>query len=102
MSEPVTPMVVILLCSALGLLVVVLALLLGMARRLTCIERRLADALSREEAARATTALAEIPHGGAFETFLNEEPARRSLTKSEQFAAYRRWRQENGLNWSNP
>lgn len=44
---------------------------------------------------------AETPSGGAFEIFLSEEPSRRALTKSEQFAAYRQWRQEKGMNWSN-
>jgi hypothetical protein len=34
-----------------------------------------------------------------FEQFLTEEPARRELPKSEQFAAYRRWRKERGLSW---
>ena len=38
--------------------------------------------------------------GGAFEDFLHEDPARRRLPKREQFAAYRLWRQEKGLNWS--
>ena len=30
----------------------------------------------------------ETSPGGAFETFLNEDPARRKLPKSEQFAAF--------------
>lgn len=40
--------------------------------------------------------------GGAFEGFLDEEPGRRALPKGEQFAAYRKWRQEKGLNWTAP
>lgn len=40
--------------------------------------------------------------GGVFETFLAEDPARRRLTKGEQATAYRRWRQEKGMNWSKP
>ena len=43
----------------------------------------------------------ETQPGGAFEAFLAEDPERRKLPKGEQFAAYRRWRQEKGLNWSN-
>jgi hypothetical protein len=35
-----------------------------------------------------------------FERFLAEDPARLSLPKNEQAAAYRRWRRENGMNWS--
>jgi hypothetical protein len=34
-----------------------------------------------------------------FEVFLNEDPARRELPKKEQFAAFRRWREDQGLNW---
>lgn len=34
-----------------------------------------------------------------FDRFLAEDPARRALPKKEQFAAYRRWREEKGLNW---
>lgn len=44
---------------------------------------------------------AETSPGGAFEAFLAEDPARRELSKGEQFSAYRKWRQENGMNWSN-
>jgi hypothetical protein len=34
-----------------------------------------------------------------FAQFLEEEPARRDLPKKEQFAAFRKWREEKGLNW---
>lgn len=34
-----------------------------------------------------------------FEVFLNEEPKRRELPKKEQFAAFRQWREERGMNW---
>lgn len=37
-----------------------------------------------------------------FERFLEEDPARRDLPKKEQFAAFRRWRDEQGLNWKSP
>ena len=102
MQESVAPMVVILLYSAVGLLVLLVAMIVGISRRLLRIERRLADGVIRgEETGAAAPSLAESSTGGAFETFLNEDPARRQLPKSEQFAAYRRWRQQNGLNWSN-
>lgn len=35
-----------------------------------------------------------------FESWLDEEPARRSLPKKEQFAGFRKWRSEQGLNWN--
>ncbi len=34
-----------------------------------------------------------------FNVFLDEDPARRELPKKEQFAAFRRWREERGMNW---
>lgn len=37
-----------------------------------------------------------------FAAFLAEDPARGELPKKEQFAAFRRWREEKGLNWKNP
>ncbi len=41
----------------------------------------------------------EVAPGTPFEEFLNEDPSRRSLSKKEQFAAYRDWRSQKGLNW---
>lgn len=38
--------------------------------------------------------------GTPFDEFLKEDPERRSMPKKEQFKAYRKWRAENGLNWS--
>lgn len=100
MPEPVAPMVVILLSCAVGLLVLLLALVMGILRRLLRIERRLTAGLGRWEAAESAPALEESSAGGAFETFLNEDAARRALSKGEQSAAFRRWRQAKGLNWS--
>jgi hypothetical protein len=36
---------------------------------------------------------------GAFVRFMSEHPELAELTKSEQFAAFRNWRKEQGLNW---
>lgn len=44
---------------------------------------------------------ADTAPGTPFEEFLNEDPRRRTLGKKEQFAAYRNWRDEKGLNWNN-
>ena len=93
--------VVILLASILGVLVIILTVLWGAARTLVRMERRLAEMAGRDEAPATKPGSAETSAGGAFETFLGEDPERRRLPKSEQFAAYRKWRQENGLNWSN-
>jgi hypothetical protein len=40
-----------------------------------------------------------VAPGTPFEEFLNEDPSRRLLSKKEQFAAYRDWRSQKGLNW---
>ena len=37
-----------------------------------------------------------------FERWLMDDAARRSMPKKEQFAAYRRWRAEQGLTWNAP
>lgn len=83
------------------MLVLVLGLVIGIARRLRRIEHALVEAENRRESAVSDLAAVERVAGGAFEEFLNEEPKRRMLPKNEQFAEYRRWRQEKGLNWSN-
>ena len=98
MSDPVAPLVVILLVCVLGLLLLVMAMLVRVSSRLARIDQRMAGGHPGAEA--AGPALAETSPGGAFETFLNEDPARRALPKGEQFSAYRRWRQEHGLNWA--
>ena len=90
----------ILLITAISLLVLLGLLCWRISRRLTRIERLLADGMSSAHSDAPAPSAAETATGGAFEAFLNEDPARRLLTKSEQFAAYRKWRQEKGLNWS--
>jgi hypothetical protein len=37
-----------------------------------------------------------------FALFLAEDPSRKELPKKEQFAAFRRWREERGMNWKGP
>ena len=101
MPEFESSTVVILLRPVLGLLVLLLLVLFGISRALFRIEKRLAEGTGRQATHESTPSLAETSAGGAFETFLSEDPARRKLTKGEQFAEYRRWRQENGMNWSN-
>ncbi len=34
-----------------------------------------------------------------FENWLDEDPSRRELPKKEQFAGFRKWRAEQGMNW---
>lgn len=105
MAEFESSTILILLCSLLGLLSLLLVILFGISRSLLRIEKRLAEAANRKSGVGVAPApapsIAETSAGGAFETFLSEDPARRNLPKAEQFTQYRRWRQENGLNWSN-
>jgi hypothetical protein len=99
MSESLSLTIVILLSLCVGLLVWVLVVVLKIGSRVGGLsgndQRSPGGGDSR-------LASAETSPGGAFEAFLSENPARRHLPKGEQFSAYRRWRQEKGLNWSNP
>ncbi len=101
MSESEAPTLVILLSSCAGLLVLVLFMIFRIFGRLSRIEGLLAQNTSHPESSGAAPSEAETSSGGAFEAFLSEDPARRAMSKGEQFGAYRRWRQEKGLNWSN-
>jgi hypothetical protein len=102
MPEPEAPAAVIILLSCCaGLLMVVLLLIFRISGRLSRIEHQLTQNKSRPDTVEQAPTIAETSPGGAFEEFLREDPARRDLTKGEQFAAYRQWRDEKGLNWSN-
>ncbi len=93
--------VLILLGSCVGLLVLALLLIFRMASRVARIESLLGQNISHSSAADEAPTVAETSPGGAFEMFLREDPERRNLSKSEQFSAYRQWRHEKGMNWSN-
>jgi hypothetical protein len=92
---------VILLSSCVGLLALMLLLIFRISSRLARIEKQLAPGQSRQVAGDLAPTAAETSVGGAFEMFLSEDPLRRNLPKGEQFSAYRNWRQEKGMNWSN-
>jgi hypothetical protein len=100
MPDSASSTLLILFISTVGLLVLLAGILLGISRRLCRMERMLGEEYGPRQEDPGPLA-AETSAGGAFETFLSEDPSRRNLPKGEQFAAYRRWRQENGLNWSN-
>jgi len=94
----ILPLTVLLICC-LALLVFLLFMSLRISWRLGWIERKLEQ--QKAEVSDSGPTVAESSPGGAFEAFLDEDPARRELTKSEQFAAFRQWRHEKGMNWSN-
>jgi len=99
MPEPVAPQMLIPLLSAVALLVLLIAMTFVIYRKLARIERFLNQAVEKDD--QRVPSSAETSPGGAFETFLNEDSARRNMPKAEQFAAYREWRKKNGMNWSN-
>ncbi|MEI7956404.1 MAG: hypothetical protein WCJ66_14650 [Verrucomicrobiota bacterium] len=100
MSETELFACLILLGVCTGLLLSILLAVIRNGQSLRSIER----ALKSRDTVRASAVVASgtsTPRG-EFETFLAEDPARQKLSKGEQFSAYRRWRQEKGLNWVKP
>lgn len=100
MPESDFPMFQILLAVASGLLALLLVIGWRVSRRLARIERLLENKPAGPDEENLQPSVAETSPGGAFEIFLSEDPSRLLLPKSEQFAAYRKWRQKKGLNWS--
>lgn len=100
MFESDFSLAVILLASILAVSLILLTTILGISRALERLERRLADLKDASAGPASGPSAAETSAGGAFETFLSEDPQRRHMPKTEQFAEYRRWRQAQGLNWS--
>lgn len=91
----------ILTVTLLGIMVVVLFNMSGRLRRLEIRLLQGTGKTSTATRAEEDTAIEiETSPGGAFETFLREDPERRKMPKREQFSAYRNWRKTNGLNWS--
>ena len=72
-------------------------------RVLSCllrIEARMKQGGDGQAARGGEPSMAAAPKPGtAYDAFLAEDPSRRELPKAEQFAAYRKWRREKGLNW---
>lgn len=83
-----------------GFALLLLVVALRISGRLGRIERLLdKQAQGGQGAAASERGRSSRGHGRDFERFLAEDPARRELPKSEQFAAYRQWRKEHGLSW---
>ena len=85
---------------ALGTLAVlqmfILIMLLRLSGRVSRVVRQSAPPASREVAVRKE---ATGNSNKTFALFLAEDPSREELPKKEQSAAYRRWREEKGMNW---
>jgi hypothetical protein len=92
----------LLLFSICGLLLlIILCLLARVLSRLKAMERQLEQVPMRLGRAPVLPPHAETSPSGAFEVFLAEDPERRNLPRGEQSSAYRQWRQEKGMNWTN-
>ena len=82
---------------SLSLLIAMMILLLSIRVAVARIEARISRALQNPEPSPSTD---KEGSGSAFDQFLAEDPERLGLSKTEQFAAYREWRKEKGMNWS--
>ena len=94
--------IIVLAYIATAILLVIMILLFRMNGRITALSAKLGR---NSRAAKLTEPgaepnVAKADSGSTFEKFLKEDPERRSLTKKEQFKAYRKWRSDKGLNWS--
>ncbi len=84
------------LYSIIVLLVLIFVALIRIGSKLKGIEHRLSVS---EPSSLEKESMPETSHDGAFGKFLGEHPELLALKKSEQFAAFRAWRKEQGLNW---
>lgn len=96
----------LLIPSLLGALVVlqlfVLAMLLRLSGRVSRLFRLIASPVPPAARELADRKEANGDQKKWFALFLAEDPSRRNLPKKEQFAAFRRWREEKGMNWKPP
>jgi hypothetical protein len=92
----------ILLFIAVFLLILILLQTARILTRLKRFEGRMPKPVSSRKHTKDKVVLHQKGSGGLFDSFLEEDPSRRTLSKSEQFAAYRRWRKDKGLSWSRP
>lgn len=94
--------IIVLAYLATAILFIIMIMLLRLNSNITALSAKLSRSsrsAKLEEPDAAANAV-EVGSGSIFEQFLNEDPNRRSLTKKEQFKAYRAWRADKGLNWS--
>lgn len=85
---------------------VMLCLILMVVVGIRAAVRRLETRIGHQSVTRDPAVFQPLPDesetkGGAFEAFLAEDPKRHLMTKADQSAAFRQWRREKGMNWSN-
>ncbi len=97
-------MLIVLLVSSLIFFLIILLRMIRLERLIQNLlirqEKRPSQSSDALEEDSAVKGVIEASPGGAFEAFLQENPATRELKKSEQLAAYRQWRQGKGMNWT--
>jgi hypothetical protein len=101
--DPEFPLSITILCyTATGVLIVILLMLVRINWRLAILAAKLGrtNRSAKLEETDALPNIVEAEPGTHFEEFLSEDPERHSLSKKEQFKAYRQWRTEKGLNWT--
>jgi hypothetical protein len=81
---------------------IVLAMLLRLSGRVSRLSRQVPPSAAPPVRDRAGRNEAGADQKQWFAQFLAEDPARKDLPKKEQFAAFRRWREEKGMNWKGP
>lgn len=79
-----------------------LAKLSGRVRRMSAPKPAAAPPAEQQDGALEETKARNAEQKQWFAMFLEEDPSRRELPKKEQFEAFRRWRNERGLNWRAP
>jgi hypothetical protein len=98
-----SPLLIPCLLGALAVLqLFVLFVLLRLSSRVSRLFSLIASPVSPEARELSDRREANSDQKKWFEAFLAEDPARRQLPKKEQFAAFRRWREEKGMNWKAP
>jgi hypothetical protein len=88
--------------SLLLMQVILLLALLRLSARVSSLFRLIASPVPPASQELADRKESNGEQGRWFAEFLAEDPSRRDLPKKEQFAAFRRWREEKGLNWKSP
>lgn len=92
----------VLLGSLVVLQLLVLALLVRVSGRVSRLSRMLAPSVVPAGRDLADRKESNADQKKWFAQFLAEDPGRAQLPKKEQFAAFRRWREEKGMNWKSP
>ncbi len=105
LSPQIPAALYILGCSLAALLLVIILLLLRITSRLDSLSYRRSERPASQKPTQTENPSpppTEVEPGTHFDEFLSEDPQRRALSKKEQSKAYRKWRDDKGLNWIAP